>query len=1412
MKAPILFSIAFFLCQYGFAQELTRPQPLHPDLPFTSVVIDDTTPSWAVMLYGNNPNLKEVDRLYRQWRIDNPDVRNGHTRNLKHYMRHLIMNDGITQEGFAKPTSQLENTKANWTKKRKQLLSTTSQTRMGSWTSLGPTNVPKVTGRSNAQANIYALDQSKSNPNVLFAGSETDYVYKSTDKGLNWTCVNDDMAMGGYMEVEIHPTNEDIVYVGSSHDIYKTTDGGVTWQSVYYNFNFRPRTIIIDPTDADNVLVGGVEGLLRSTNGGSTWTLVTSTPVYDLKYKTDDADIVFALWEDAANLHTDFYRSTDGGATWTIINQGWDEPNSSTSNKGGRMTVSDIYSDVIYTFTGAGYTHLTEPKNGIKVRKSSDAGLTWTLLVDSDDVFTKAGTTSTTIINNGQGFYDWDIEMVDADTNTVVLGTQNKWLTTNGFSDNTLVAWGDDVGGHADLQEALFNGEDYWVATDGGIVKCNPNLVGYEVRSNGIDATEFWSFDQGWNRDAIVGTMYHNGTMGRTDSYAAGHYRFFGGAEPSFSTLKHPNPDKLISKGYGSVNGKTIPDEIDGTETNFDYNLTPNSNYAIWLTNEESEVEVCPYNYNVHWAGADNKLYKSKDFGNSWEVAYEGRANGKITKIEIPKSNADVMYVGEYHTSGYAIYKSTDGGKSFSNVTNLPQLAGSNDDGVFLSADHADADVLFIAFRESDNDNDKVWRTADGGLTWTNINTGSNLLDGESITDILAISGTDGDLYVTTNHGVFHRSNTQAWQALLDGLPNILNIRHIKPFYKESEVRIATMNRGVYSLDMINAPTTVVVQPTVNNQEGLCIRDTFFFDDYSILDHSGASWAWTFDPAPLYIDDANKRDPKATFPTGTTEVKVALQITKNGTTYTDSLDYPLSIENLCDPDDYPGRSYQMQDYQDHITSISDGPLLDEWTVSFWIKPAQQTQATATIFDVLTLDNTRHFCANFSGSTNNLTMHYQDAGSNAWGVNPGLAVNIDEWNHVAYTSSVTTGDVTLYLNGRSFTYPNVTALPTSIDKMVIGWQSSWWGGRYYQGEIDELAIYDRVLDQDEVRLRMHITKDLSTDAGLVHYYQWNEAENNIALDKIAIRHLALPANKALSSGPFADGTSSKMDITTDGLKDFSTEGLQMTFATGGTYPDGEVVVTRLDTLPDVNPSEDEGSQAYWVVHNFGSNATFTALADIQFEGFGTLSPTEAADPGEFELFERNFGQFGSWGSATHNANLVVSNPANTIAYNPTTITSFGQYYITKGRCMSSPIVTTLADAGGGSLRQAILDACPTDTITFDVGLDLSDILLTSAVIDIDRPVYLQGNGTTNTLISGGDSQQLFRILGETTAFGLEALTLKNGYAPTDGGAFLNYGNLQLRSILLQQNMEGAETKALTNYGTILIDQGTTEVKE
>lgn len=143
------------------------------------------------------------------------------------------------------------------------------------------------------------------------------------------------------------------------------------------------------------------------------------------------------------------------------------------------------------------------------------------------------------------------------------------------------------------------------------------------------------------------------------------------------------------------------------------------------------------------------------------------------------------------------------------------------------------------------------------------------------------------------------------------------------------------------------------------------------------------------------------------------------------------------------------------------------------------------------------------------------------------------------------------------------------------------------------------------------------------------------------------------------------------------------------------------------------------------------------------------------------------------------------------------------------CFGGPVVLNNEDSGPGSLRQAIADASPGDTITFSRSIDSYSIVLTSGELIIDKPltidaspilISISGNGDGNFYPSPGDSR-IFNITAAANPVTLDSLFLADGLAPDfeHGGAILNSGNLLLRNTLLYGNDAGIAQNSSGNGG-------------
>ena len=185
-----LILLFLYLHSIGNAQQHLIKAPLHHGFFKTIPPLEVGTPHWARMMYSHNPNVFQVDSAYERYYLTHIFQKNTHTQNYKHWRRRLAQNNFINAQGFIDIPSQKEQ-EASLQHYRQQL---TAKINAGNWSLLGPveTNTDGANTGISAQTNVYSFDQSLSNPNVLYCGTETGAIFKSTNKGDVWGSVGDD--------------------------------------------------------------------------------------------------------------------------------------------------------------------------------------------------------------------------------------------------------------------------------------------------------------------------------------------------------------------------------------------------------------------------------------------------------------------------------------------------------------------------------------------------------------------------------------------------------------------------------------------------------------------------------------------------------------------------------------------------------------------------------------------------------------------------------------------------------------------------------------------------------------------------------------------------------------------------------------------------------------------------------------------------------------------------------------------------------------------------------------------------------------------------------------------------------------------------------------------------------------------
>lgn len=1255
----ILVVLVFSLKTASAQQHATNVPPLAP--PF----IDQNTPAWALEMYSEKPNVNRVDQLYREYINTHPSEKTIDTRNYKHWRAYLYRYDMVQPDGsIVVPTfEEQEAATADWMHRKAAFDAQNSdieRSPTSNWTQIGPyENTGTGSTYTNVQSCQVALTQCLGDLNVLYSVSQNGKVFKTTDHGDSWNPVGENYSFSGDTWTEqcitAHPSDPNTVYYGTGNKLWKTTDGGTTWNTLTTIAGLEPNCIIINPNTPNTLFVSSDLGIYKSTDAGATFSQVRAGKAWDLRFNTADPSTIFALCQNGAK--TDFYKSTDNGATWPPSITGWfSDPQD--SDGGGRMTVSTGNPNLIYCFIIGHVIGNSATKPIVGVAKSTDAGATWTKPVTWD---VPKG------INSGQGYYDLDIEVSDADDNLVLIGTQSTWKTTDGFA--TVVS--PPSGQHADPQEYHFNGpNDFWVASDGGVDLYNSTLTSRSPKSKGITGTEFWGFDQGWNEDTRVGSYYHNGTSGYRPTYPNNQFRALGGGEPATGYISVGDPAKVW---FNEVGGKYLPSSITGTVTSFTYAKFPNESY--WGQDVRGEIAIHPLYYNTHFLGKDNVLWKTTDGGVSFTAQYTFGSNplSLVTSIEISRSNPQIMYVYQLiesnasYTSG-KLWKTTDGGATFTEIVQPSGAPAS--DGCFIGVDPLNPDNIWIAYNKTNTSN-KVFKTTNGGSTWTNLTT--NVLSGLIPRALVHIGGTDGGVYLMTPHMVFYRNNSLSdWQAFGNSLPAKLENNYLRPFYKEGKMRMATVCRGMWSVDFYENPTTPIAQPTVDKITSECYRDTFYFDDYSMLNHTNATWQWTFDPAPQYVSSTTVRNPKVILGAAGNYSATLTVTDGNGVSNSKTVANMVSLgaSDICGLTGGPEMTLSTSTTVNYARTMTAIPLgnTNTITISAWVKPTgTQVTNAGIVFSANGGATGMNFRAN-----NQLGYHWAD-GASTYNWSGGPTVPADVWSHVVLVIEPT--KATMYLNGVPYT--------NSVSHAAVDFTGVFNFGndrnnssRTMTGEIDEVRFYNRALSQNEIRELRHLTY-AGGDNTCKAYYKFNES-SGVVYDRIGLAHGALlgTATRVERTGPFAPGESNRQSVSGSGVVDFSPTNLQMTFPGSGTYPGGELVASRLDGAPYNPPAgfHTIGSR-YWVVNNHGSNTSFSSLTEIKFSNL----PITSSVASEYQLYKRSSNDHLNTWVLVDNADAVVTGTSGSVTFNSgLSLTSFSQLMV--ARSTSLPLELLTFEAG------------------------------------------------------------------------------------------------------------------------------------
>ncbi len=1193
MKSYILLSFLVAI-QFSmlYAQQQTQETPANHAAWFKAIpLIDAQTPEWAVQMYRHSEDFVKVVEAYEQYYKTNPFEKTLHTQNYKHW-KHIV-EPYVEADGKVHKPSDVDifNTYAN---RRAH-----NNRNTNIWNNIGPNRTYAADGSMDQrlnQANAYCLAVAPSNHSIVYVSTEPGSLFKSLDKGLTWEAMSLDAAFNSALDMKVDRNDPNTLYLGSGTGIYKSTDGAQTFDQVHVASGTIEQ-FLIDVQNGQIIYAATSTGLLKSMDAGASWTTIYTGQVYDIEAMPGSSDSLYISVKNDVAKRPEIYKSTNGGATWELKDNGFYSPSDLSVAQVFGCKIGVTPADPNRIYAGIIASGKTGDNGWIGVYYSTDGGETW----QEDSGFDGAPYASGNDVNTNwyvagyasgyhQGWYNFDLDVSHTNPDKFWIGTIWFCESANKGANFEYIRGTRGLNMHADIQDIDVVGDEIWVCSDGGVNFSNDSCHTMDIRMNGIYASNMWEFGQGWNEDVYVGGRYHNGDVAYHENYGLGNTLFLGGAE---SPTGYVNQMENKKTHFKDITDRLLPDSLNIPNVNMtNLGMYPTSSYIDFAS---SEVEWHPYHANKLFLGKGKVFYSSQNGGSSFDTLHV--FNGDVRKFEISRDDPNVIYcIVKESTAIRKIYRTEDGGQNFVEISTPPYNSG-NWQNLSFTLNPFDKNEIWVASNTSSNGN-KIFSSVDGGQTWTNRY--DMQLEGEKIMDLLYHASDEGDIiYCLTRDGFFYYDKDAAsWQVFDAGLPALHRGFKMLPFYRDKKIRLAT-SKGIWEAEFIRKNKTQVM-PYVMQDSVFCGRDTIALECHSIVNHAGALWSWNIMPSPSYISNANIRNPKIVLDQEG-DYSIALSIEQNGQTITDTFENVITLNDKCKVDSTAGNSLKTLTNGDYMVAQNANlSNLTHFTVSGWWKPDGSQQGFSALF------SSGDWCAHCDYTEGLIISYFGDklwykwpGNSDNWGSNSGLVIPIDEWSHVALVIEPT--QATLYLNEQK--YVHVKDLnPGEFNNIFIGY------GHYsksFKGEIDEVAMWSRALNEDEIRLLRHRILEIDdlNDPALIAYYQFNQSlSSGLILDKAHFYHGTIQQDAYLttSTAPVGIGVSEQHTITGPGLVDFGATGLSLLFPQAGPYPDGDVVVTRIGQLPDSIPFAHATNKAYFVINNYGSNETFNAIEEISIQ--------------------------------------------------------------------------------------------------------------------------------------------------------------------------------------------------------------------
>jgi photosystem II stability/assembly factor-like uncharacterized protein len=695
---------------------------------------------------------------------------------------------------------------------------------------------PRCIGPAVMSGRVAAVEVDPLNKNLIYVGSATGGVWKSTNRGVSWEPISDGLPTSSIGALALEPNNSEVLWVGTGEGnprnsagvgrgVYKTLDGGKTWRFLGLEKTERISRILIHPYNPNIVWVAALgttwgenseRGVFKTTDGGKTWKKVLyvneRTGAADLAmHPTNPNRLIVSMWEhrrwpwffQSGGKGSGIYCTYDGGETWKQLTTKEGLPEGELGRAGIAYAKSNP--NVVYM--------LLEAKESALLR-SDDGGQNWR-------------TVNKTLGVNPRPFYFCDIRVHPLDENKVYrLQTVLDVSLDGGKSFTPLIPYSLIHPDHHAL----------WIDPDKGLFMVNGNDGGVAISENGGKNWEFV-------RNLPLGQFYH---IAADNQFP---YNVYGGLQDNGSWRGPSN--SLAGSGvfneqwelvcFGDGFG-TLPDP---QKPEYGYAMWQGGNLVYWhyptgkfkYIRPKEEKTKLRFNWNAAIAidplapqtvyYGSQFVHKTTDAGQTWTIispdlttndtakqkqALSGGLTRDVTNAEnhttiltIAPSPVQqgVIWVG---TDDGNIQVTRDGGATWELVSKtLVNLKGGPPAGTWVPCiepsafDPATAYVVLDDHRRS-NWTPYVFVTKDYGKTWQSLVTKeidgfAHVIRQDFVDKNLLFLGTEFGLFVSFNGG----KNWMKWKS---GFPTV-PVTDLVIQRREHDLVIGTHGRGIYILDDI---------------------------------------------------------------------------------------------------------------------------------------------------------------------------------------------------------------------------------------------------------------------------------------------------------------------------------------------------------------------------------------------------------------------------------------------------------------------------------------------------------------------------------------------------------------------------------------------------------------------------------